>query len=484
MNASTVARRAAIMFAVLAVGAAACGTGDLNKAGGVVPKPVVLTLANDSTDPSGVQPFATAVRQLSHGALQIKIVGPSARLRDLNSETPLVMDVQAGEAELGLTGTQAFETVGVRAFQALQAPFLINSYALQRKVMGSDVAQQMLAELKPAGLVGVGLLPGGFARPFGLTRPLVTASAYRGAKIGILPALVDEETFRALGATPNSSGNMSGLDGMETDVEAADTVFDAPGATLTGNVILWPWPGVIFMNRRAFESLTATQRSELFRAAAQARGAKVYFGNDAAFARDLCRRNKIVIASPADLAGLQAAVRPVYRSLETNASTKEFIAEIASLRQAMGGAPDSVSCSSTQRAPQSTTTRNAIEGTWQVAYTEQQFIAAGADQTEIYVLAGNWGDFSLKLSGGHWWLRLIGGDPGVAPAYRSSSGTYVVTGDKILFHRHDRSYLGSDTEVWGPYIWSVYRDTLTFKKAASAPMPTDLVVKPWLKVTT
>ena len=59
-----------------------------------------------------------------------------------------------------------------------------------------------------------------------------------------------------------------------------------------------------------------------------------------------------------------------------------------------------------------------------------------------------------------------------------------MTGDKILFHRHDHAYLGSDTQVWGPYIWSVYRDTLTFRKAGAAPMPTDLVVKPWLKITT
>jgi TRAP-type C4-dicarboxylate transport system substrate-binding protein len=482
MSPSSLARRASIMFAAFALGLTACGQVSLDKAGGVVPKPVVLTLANDSSDPTGVQPFATAVRHLSHGTLLIKIVGPSARLKDLHAEMPLVRDVQADKAQLGVTGTEGFDTIGISSFDALQAPFLIDSYALQRKVMRSDIARQMLAGLKPIGLVGVGLLPSGLARPFSKSRPLLGAATYQGAKIGILiPALVEEETFQALGAIPDTG--RSGLTGFETDVEAADIARTAPGATLTGNVILWPWPGVIFMNRRAFDSLTAAQRSVIHRAAAQAVGEPPFFGKDTEYGRDLCRRKKIVTASSADLAGLQMAVQPVYQKLEANPSSKVFIGQIMSLRQAMGVPPDWVSCASTRRAPPSTTTANQLEGTWQVTYTKHDLIAAGADEVEIYIQDGNWGHFSLKLSSGHWWLRLIGGDPGVDSNQLSESGTYTVTSDTILFRRFDRAYPGSDTEVWGPYIWSVYRDTLTFKKAGTTPMPTDLVVKPWLKVT-
>ena len=486
MNATTLSGRTGILLAAaLAVAAAGCGPGNLDKAGGAAPKPVVLTLANDSADLSGPRPFADAVSELSHGALQIKIEGPSRQLGDLDSETELIRAVQAGKAQLGVTGTQAFATVGVGSFQALQAPFLIDSYALERKVLDSDLSQQMLTALKPTGLVGLSLLPGVFARPFGFSRPLLAASDYRGAKIGILPSLVDEETFRALGAIPDSAGQLAGLNGIETDVQSADTAFDRPGATLTGNVIFWPWPGVLFMNQRAFESLTAGQRGELFRAAAEARAAPIYLGNDTAYVRDLCRRgNKVVTASPADLAGLRVAVQPVYRTLEADPTTIGVIEQITSMRQAMGGSPDSVTCASTGNTGQSNTTSSPLEGTWQVTYTEQELLAAGADPLAIYLSKETWGHFSLTLSSGHWWLRLISGDPAVAATYRPASGTYVVTGDTILFHRHDQAYVGSDTEVWGPYIWSVYRDTLTFKKAGAAPTPTDLVVKPWIKITT
>ena len=109
---------------------------------------------------------------------------------------------------------------------------------------------------------------------------------------------------------------------------------------------------------------------------------------------------------------------------------------------------------------------------------------SGPDPSELQPGLGNWGHFTLTLRQGHWWLRLIGGDPGVAPNNLEEYGTYVVTGQQISFYRHDQDYTGSDTEIWGPYIWSVYRDTLTFERAGwtgDNEGPTSLVVKPWRK---
>lgn len=58
-----------------------------------------------------------------------------------------------------------------------------------------------------------------------------------------------------------------------------------------------------------------------------------------------------------------------------------------------------------------------------------------------------------------------------------------MSGDKITFYRHDHAYSSSDTEIWGPFTWSAYRDTLTFKKVWPGNLePTAFVVKPWRKV--
>jgi hypothetical protein len=71
------------------------------------------------------------------------------------------------------------------------------------------------------------------------------------------------------------------------------------------------------------------------------------------------------------------------------------------------------------------------------------------------------------------------------PAQTYAYGTYAVAGDKINLYRHDHAYPSSDTEIWGPYLWSVYRDTLSFKTdgwTRGTQGPTGLTVKPWSRI--
>jgi TRAP-type C4-dicarboxylate transport system substrate-binding protein len=471
-----------VLAAALALGATGCGAGNLDKAGNPSSKPVVLTLADGNADTSDAQPFATAVRTLSHGTLQIKIEG-NWRPGDAYFETGLIKDVRAGKAQLGIAASRAFDTVGITSFQALQAPFLIDNITLERKVLDSSIPGMMLQGLRPHGLVGLALLPGPLRRPFGFTKPLLAASDYKGARIGIRPSGVTADIFRALGAIPvaqkqsNSGQSTAGLTGIEAHANLIGSGFAIPHAVLTGNVVFEPRPNVIFMNQRAYAALTAGQRNVLDRAAAQARTAGIYQGNDTASVADLCRRGiKVVSASPADLAGLQAAVRPVYRTLESDRATKTFINQIAAMRRAAGGAPGAVTCPAAT-AGGTASAGSALQGTWQVTYTLAEYNAAGASPDESSN-PSNVGHYTLTFSRDHW--RQTG------PPGGSASGTYIVTGDKINLYRHDNAYSSSDTEVWGPYIWSVYKDTLTFKRAGppGTPMPTELVVKPWRKTGT
>jgi TRAP-type C4-dicarboxylate transport system substrate-binding protein len=479
------------LAAVLAFGATACGAGNLDKAGNPSSKPRVLTLADgNSTDIQDAQPFAAAVWKLSHGTLRIKIEG-NWRPNDPRVETGLINDVRAGKAQLGITGSRAFDTVGITSFQALQAPFLIDNYPLERKVLDSSIPGKMLQGLRPHGLVGVAVLPGPLRRPFGFTRPLLAVSDYKGARIGIRPSEVTGDIFRALGAIPVAQGSsdsgpiIAGLAGVEAHAFIIDEAFAVPHAVLTGNVVFGPRPSVIFMNQRAFGALTAVQRAVLYRAGVQARSAGIYQGNDTASVADLCRRGiKVVSASPADLAGLQAAVRPVYRTLESNPSTRAFIDQITAMRPAIGGSPAAVTCSAASGGGTSASAA-ALQGTWQVTYTKSDYAAVGVDDPGT-PSEGNWGHFAFIFRRGHFWIRYLGGDPGISPNNaRPNYGTYVVTGDKITFYRHDHNYPGSDTEVVGPYIWSVYRDTLTFKQGGPGFVGgLGWVLKPWRKIGT
>jgi TRAP-type C4-dicarboxylate transport system substrate-binding protein len=475
-----------VLAAALALGATGCGAGNLDKAGNPTSKPRVLTLADGNGDTSDAQPFAAAVWTLSHGTLQIKIEG-SWRPGDAYSETGLINDVRAGKAQLGIAASRAFDTVGITSFQALQAPFLIDNITLERKVLDSSIPARMLAGLRPSGLAGLALLPGPLRRPLGFTKPLLAVSDYKGARIGSRPSGVTADMLRALGAIPvtmprsNSGLGTAGLTGIEAHAALIGQGWDLPGAVLTGNVVFGPRPSVIFMNQRAYAALTASQRGVLLRAAAQARHAGIFQGNDAAAAAGLCQGGTLIVAaSPADLAGLRAAVQPVYTMLESNPSTKAYIAQITAMRGATGGAPGAVTCPAhAVPAGQITTTVTPLDGTWQVTYTRAEFVAAGAYPDELLPSEGNWGQLTFTFSRGHFWEI---GRPTTAPV-NTAYGTYVLAGRKItLYFRYQNGALAPG--VAGPYLWSVYKDTLTLKKAAAPgiEIPTGFVVKPWRKI--
>jgi len=479
--------------AISLLAAAGCGTGSLDKAGNPVSGLVILTLADGDTNFTAAQVFADDVHAQSHGALKIRIED-SWRPNDRYYQSDLIKDVRAGRAQLGMTVSWAFDRVGIGNFRALQAPFLIDSYPLEQKVMSSDIPAKMLAGLQHSGLVGLGIAPGSLQRPLSYSAPLLGASSYQGARVGISPSDISDSLFRALGASPvvperyHAGDILTGLAGIEATATGISAGLDTPGATLTSNVVFGPRPQVLFMNRHTFEGLTAGQRRELARAAAAMdRDSGIWQRSDAAAMGDLCRRQfTVVTASNADLAGLLAAARPIYQRLESDPQTEALISQITSMRTAMGGASQSATCPQAGTAGSSGATANLPEGTWQVTYTEPELAAAGEGPGGLDPGEGNWGSFTLTLGNSQWVLRLTGGDPAAAPNNLVDSGTYVVTGDKINFYRHDHDYPSSDTEVWGPYIWSAYRGTLTFKRDGwtAGWGPVGLVVKPWQQIGT
>jgi TRAP-type C4-dicarboxylate transport system substrate-binding protein len=453
---------------------AGCGGSASDKAGGQRLSSIVLTLADGETDFSNAQPFADAVKRLSHGRLVIRIVS-AWRASDPRYETALIRDVKAGSVQLGISASRAFDTVGIDSFQVLQAPFLIDSVALERKVLASNIPEKMLEGLGQTGLVGLAILPGPLRRPLGITKPLLSVADYQGARIGIRASTVTEETLKALGADAVvlPVNRASGLDGAEEHLWAIDAGFAEQGSTVTGNVDFEPRPNVIFVNRRAFESLTAADRDILVHAAAQARISGGVYEPDGPSVQDVCRRGvKIVAASSRDVAGLHSAVQPVYRTLEASPSTRAFIKQIAAMRGAAEDSPDAVSCPVTRGSSGVAFTRE-LQGKWEVTYTLNQLNAAGADPSED--LPANYGHQTLTFDG----RNFSDAGPDVGPGAGAASGIYVVKGPEITFYRSDHSYPGSNTEIWGPFTWSVYRDTLTFKKNGPGPMPTSLVVKAW-----
>ena len=130
--------RLVVLLAVMAV-MAGCGSSGFNKAGDSQARhPVVLTLANVNGSTGELDGFTRNVWRLSHGTIRID-VKYRWRLGQVKAETGLIGDVRTGKADLGVVGSRAWDSAGVNSFDALTAPLLIDSYALQDRVLRSPM---------------------------------------------------------------------------------------------------------------------------------------------------------------------------------------------------------------------------------------------------------------------------------------------------------------------------------------------------------
>jgi TRAP-type transport system periplasmic protein len=410
--------------------------------------------------------------------------------------------VAAGTFDLGFVGTRVFDTLGVKSFQALTAPMLIDSYPLERAVIGSSIPRQMMARLGRLRVTGLAVLADGLRKPIAVAHPLLGPRDWSGITFATYKSDGQQEAVRALGARVSNlfghrldaalrSGKVAAFEkNLLTDQINQEQIM-AP--YVTANINLWPQTLAVIANPARLATLTPQQRGWLQQAVGDTAARSTAMADtDQHVMGSLCGSGaRFASASPADLAGLRTAFAPVYASLAQDPQTKALIRQIQQLKRRTPAGPALVippGCtgpaptSTPAPSPISTSTAHAggatmLAGTWAVSYTRAEFFAAGPAPGEGN--PSNWGHFTLRLGQGRWWetggLSTFGW-----PAY----GTYVVSGDKITFYRHDHAYPGAGAEVWGPYTWSVYRDTLTFKKAWPAGVdqgPTGQVVKPWHK---
>ena len=430
----------AVLAVALVLGAAACAGGGDKAGGGSEPvadvtarpvgKPVTLTIA--AIDSLWAEEFAAAASRLSGGSIRIRPQYGGNAILDY--ERALVGHVRAGRADLASVGARAWDRMGVTSFQGFVAPFLVDSLALEQRVLERPSARRALAGVERLGLVGLALLPGPLRRPLGVSRPLRGPGDYDGATIGTRLGRVAESTLRALGATPKAHriGALGRVDGAELDATTIlNNHYDADGPTLTGNVVLWARPETIVISRAAFARLAPAQREVLRRAGRAAIApvlARVAREQRESFA-ELCGRGTLALARArvADVTALRVAARPVIAALARDPATGRLIAEIERLKR--GVPADELSCESSAGA-------RGLQGRW---------AAHGA---------------TLELRAGRWNAQAPG---------RSWSGTFVVEGSRLRLVLERCSHNPCDPGAATVLRWSAYRDTLSLAPVAGKP---------------
>jgi TRAP-type C4-dicarboxylate transport system substrate-binding protein len=419
------------------------------------------------------------VRALSGGSIRIA-VRSNWRDREPNYEQGLIGDVRAGKTELGIVGVRVLDLLGVPSFQALQAPFLVDTLAAERRALQSPPAARALEAVDRAGVVGLAVLPGTLRRPVGFGRSLVGPGDYRRASFGIRPGAVAAATLAALGGTGRSymPGDASALTGAELDLSTiASNGYDRLGAVVTSNVTLWPRAQVVVMNRAAFDALTADRQALLRRAGREALEpelARVARTEQSALA-ELCRggTTRFASASPAELGALRAAVRPVYDRIGRDPVARAWLAEIEEHRAPVDDPREALRCARRGAPPRTDASR--LEGRWTfVPPTVDELVAGGMQRDDAALLVHGVGKPVLVFEHG----RHRGLD--VETGTEISSGSYEVRGDvlTLVFEK------GVAVQLRKPYLlhWSVYRDSLAFSPVAGREPLQALIVKPWTRV--
>jgi TRAP-type transport system periplasmic protein len=439
------ARLATVALAVIAVvvaGGCGGGGGTGDKAGGSG-EPVVLRMANaygDLQTAPVVEQFVSQVKARSGGNLRIQVTSRWGDYAD-DAEQQVVRAVAAGKADLGWAGARVFDTIGVTSFQALQAPMLIDSYALEQAVAASDLPGQMLQGLDKVGVRGLGVLPDSLRKPIAVKHPVLGLGDWRGITFGTLKSAGQAQAIRSLGATPmevfRRSRNEALLDGRLQGLEMDLFVYEhggpvQPAPYVTANVTLWPQMDVLFANPSRLGALTGQQRGWLQQAAQDAAGrAAALADRDAQSLKNACRSGaRFATASPADLAGLRGAFAPVYASLERDPQTKAFIERIQALkRSAPAGAPLAIPAGCTGKAPEQPaahagTVPADLNGTYRYLLTKDDARKVGDPEVDQFPHVN-----TVKLRDG----KVEGGCFG-------QGATYSVTGDQITFDTPEYGY--------------------------------------------
>jgi TRAP-type transport system periplasmic protein len=436
----------AVIAAVVAGGCSGDGAGG-DKAGGTG-EPVVLRMADTASNLAyfpAITDFVGRVKERSGGNIRIEVVDKWGNFA-ADAEQQVVRAVATGQVDLGHAGTRVLDTMGVTSFQALQAPMLIDSYALQRAVLEGDIPRRMAQGLDRVGVVGLGVLGGGLSKPIAVNKPLLGPADWRGITFGTYKSEVQAQAIRSLGATPMEAFGIARDQALQDGKLQAFELFllgyglnvlEGEAPYVTANVNLWPWTEVLFANPGRLAALTGQQRGWLQQAAADAVGTSVGLADrDAQLLTVMCKSGaRFANASQADLAALRTAVAPVYANLEQDPKTKALIEQIQALKHSTpAGAPLAIPAGCTGVAPAAPAaaqqqTPGDLNGTYRWTITKQDaFASKTEDKSPEHLATFPW-MFTMTLDNGTWTLshREAG------QVFTDGADTYTFEGDRLSF---------------------------------------------------
>jgi C4-dicarboxylate-binding protein DctP len=261
--------------------------------------------------------FKEAVEKLIPGRVNIQIF-PN---RQLGDDKQSVESCIAGTIELaGASGIQMPLVTGRQAFAAYQLPFLIRDYDHFTKLATGDVAQKMLDDLAPAGLIGLQTTDIGQRNFLSVGKQVKTIADFAGLKTRIVPVPLHKQIWEAVGTAPvglpygevYSALQTKVIDAVEINVSSVvgENLWEVGKYfTLTGH---YPWHNVIVANKAFFDKLAPDVQAALRQAGRDSiKPTMDYTKNQDFAARDDLKKKGVQFAPLEDLPAMRAKVEPI-----------------------------------------------------------------------------------------------------------------------------------------------------------------------------
>jgi tripartite ATP-independent transporter DctP family solute receptor len=158
---------------------------------------IKFAAANSKGHPqvTGMEKFAELVKERSSGKITVNLYPGGALGGDLQT----VASLQGGVVEM-LVLNAGLMAGSVKAFGAVDLPFLFNSGEEADKVMDGAFGKSLQDKLAPLGLVGLGYWELGFRNVTNSRHPIENLEDIKGLKIRTLQAPIPIALFTALGA--------------------------------------------------------------------------------------------------------------------------------------------------------------------------------------------------------------------------------------------------------------------------------------------
>jgi tripartite ATP-independent transporter DctP family solute receptor len=228
------------------------------------------TQAEDYPTVQALHFMGSMIAERSGGRDQIRVF----HSRQLGEEKETIEQTRAGAIDLNRTNGALIGNL-VPAMNVLAMPFLFRSIEHLQKVLDGPIGNEILNSFEPYGFVGLAFYDSGARSIYNSVRPVRTLADIKGLRLRVQQSELMSDMVKALGAEPVQLPYGQVITGLATKlIDGAENNWPsfvttdhykfAGYYTLTEHTM---GPEVLVMSKKAWESLSADERT-LFREAA------------------------------------------------------------------------------------------------------------------------------------------------------------------------------------------------------------------------